>query len=341
MRRGRRRAGRSRPCAELLAVTVAGRRFRDRRQGLNDRVWLSRPRGVGRAGFSQTPVETSRAAVAARAAQNDVVRGQLVPPPAGNATERLLERRVLERLDLAAVTADEVVVMVAARVDALEAGDRRLRGLPAAPGRARPTLRARDRRWRSRLVARPREPRRGSPAPDRQQSCRPRNSTTTRRAPPLRPLSERMRESAPSIHASLIKIMIPVLKDVLRWPARATVAAALLACCARRLRREPTQPRELASRRRGLLSARMGGRADRRRGNGGGEPHPARRRAARRRALAARRRDRSRCSPRPLRGRRVPAGGRGRRVGARRSVVRRPRRRHEIRMCGSTRPVSR
>lgn len=47
----------------------------------------------------------------------------LVAPPAGNALERLLERRVLERLDLPAIAADEVVVMVSARVDALEARD--------------------------------------------------------------------------------------------------------------------------------------------------------------------------------------------------------------------------
>ncbi len=63
-------------------------------------------------------------AVAAGAAQDDVVRGQLVAPPARDATERLLESAVLERLDLAAVAADEMVVMVAAWIDALEAGDR-------------------------------------------------------------------------------------------------------------------------------------------------------------------------------------------------------------------------
>ena len=47
----------------------------------------------------------------------------LVAPPAGNALERLLERRVLERLDFPAIAADEVVVMVAARIHALEACD--------------------------------------------------------------------------------------------------------------------------------------------------------------------------------------------------------------------------
>ena len=51
------------------------------------------------------------------------MRGDVVAPPAGNALERLLERRVLERLDLPAVAADEMVVMVAARVHALEARD--------------------------------------------------------------------------------------------------------------------------------------------------------------------------------------------------------------------------
>ena len=49
--------------------------------------------------------------------------GHLVAAAPGNPLERLLESGVLERLDLAAVVADEVVVMVAARIDRLEAGD--------------------------------------------------------------------------------------------------------------------------------------------------------------------------------------------------------------------------
>jgi len=51
------------------------------------------------------------------------VRGDLVPAAARDPLERLLEGVVLERLDLAAVPADEVVMMVAARVDPFEAGD--------------------------------------------------------------------------------------------------------------------------------------------------------------------------------------------------------------------------
>jgi len=51
------------------------------------------------------------------------VCGDLVAAATCDPLERLLESGVLERLHLAAVVADEVVVMVAARVDALEAGD--------------------------------------------------------------------------------------------------------------------------------------------------------------------------------------------------------------------------
>ena len=51
------------------------------------------------------------------------MRRQLISAPARDAAECLLESTVLERLHLAAVTADEVVVMVAAGVDPLEAGD--------------------------------------------------------------------------------------------------------------------------------------------------------------------------------------------------------------------------
>jgi zinc transport system substrate-binding protein len=51
------------------------------------------------------------------------VCGDCIATPVGHALDRRLERRVLERLDLAAVVADEVVVMVAAGVRRLEARD--------------------------------------------------------------------------------------------------------------------------------------------------------------------------------------------------------------------------
>ena len=62
-------------------------------------------------------------AVAALAAQHDLVRVDVVAQPAGGARDRALERGIGERLDLAAVLADHVVVMVAARRGGLEAGD--------------------------------------------------------------------------------------------------------------------------------------------------------------------------------------------------------------------------
>jgi hypothetical protein len=55
-----------------------------------------------------------RAAVAARAAKDDVVRADLVLEPAAEPVERPLERGVGEGLDLAAVVADEVMMVLAA-----------------------------------------------------------------------------------------------------------------------------------------------------------------------------------------------------------------------------------
>ncbi len=46
--------------------------------------------------------------------------GHVVPAPAGHSDDRRLERWILERLDSPAVVADEVVVMVSARIGALE-----------------------------------------------------------------------------------------------------------------------------------------------------------------------------------------------------------------------------
>jgi zinc transport system substrate-binding protein len=63
------------------------------------------------------------AAILACSAQHDVVRGHHVPTAVGDALDRRLERRVLERLDLPAVVAHEVVMVVAAGVGGLEARD--------------------------------------------------------------------------------------------------------------------------------------------------------------------------------------------------------------------------
>jgi zinc transport system substrate-binding protein len=60
-------------------------------------------------------------AILARAVQDDVVRGDDVAAAVGDTLDRGLERRILERLDLAAVVAHEVVVMVSAGVGGLEA----------------------------------------------------------------------------------------------------------------------------------------------------------------------------------------------------------------------------
>jgi len=63
------------------------------------------------------------AAIFARATQHDIVRCHDVPAPVGDSLDRRLERGVLERLDLPAVVADEVVMMIAAGVGRLEARD--------------------------------------------------------------------------------------------------------------------------------------------------------------------------------------------------------------------------
>jgi len=51
------------------------------------------------------------------------MRGHRVPAPVSDALDRRLEARVLERLDLAAVVAHEVMVVVASRMSRLEACD--------------------------------------------------------------------------------------------------------------------------------------------------------------------------------------------------------------------------
>ena len=51
------------------------------------------------------------------------MRSDVVTPTAGDGHDRCLERGILERLDLSAVVADEVMVMISSRVGALEARD--------------------------------------------------------------------------------------------------------------------------------------------------------------------------------------------------------------------------
>jgi hypothetical protein len=62
-----------------------------------------------------------RGAIAAGAAKDDVVAGDGVARPAFDLPEGAFQLIVGERLHLAAVVADEVVVVLAARVDRLEA----------------------------------------------------------------------------------------------------------------------------------------------------------------------------------------------------------------------------
>jgi hypothetical protein len=64
-----------------------------------------------------------RLAVLAGAAKDDVVGSDGVAAPVCNALDHRFERRILERFDLAAVVADEVVMMVAAGMYGLEARD--------------------------------------------------------------------------------------------------------------------------------------------------------------------------------------------------------------------------
>src|SRR6187200_2212496 len=63
------------------------------------------------------------AAIVARSAEDHLVRRHRVATSVRDALDRRLEAGVLERLDLPAVVADEVVVMIAPRVGRLEACD--------------------------------------------------------------------------------------------------------------------------------------------------------------------------------------------------------------------------
>jgi hypothetical protein len=62
-------------------------------------------------------------AILACPAQDHIMCGDCVPAAVGDALDRRFERRVLERLDLAAVVTDEVVMVVAAGMGRLEARD--------------------------------------------------------------------------------------------------------------------------------------------------------------------------------------------------------------------------
>ena len=109
--------------------------------------------------------------------------------------------RVLERLDLAAVVAHEVVVVVASRRERARSARPRRRDRPAGRARARPC--PSSARYTLAIPTRPPRARTASwiSCADRQQSCSPRSSTTRRRAPPLRPLASRSRVSAVSVQA--------------------------------------------------------------------------------------------------------------------------------------------
>ncbi len=250
------------------------------------------------------------------------MRGDDVPAAVRDALDRRLERGVGERLDLPAVVADEMVVMVAVRRATARSGRRRRRGRRAARARARPSPRARDRRSRFRCASR-------APAPGRAARAQTGSSPARRgsRRPPCAPL-----RFARSPRAAARGRLCPDHGDNdTRSQRRATVSrcasAPSFSLCSRwrvdRLRRCGRRTPEdavVAA----LLSARLGGAAARARRRPRREPHTAGRRAARRRALAGRRRDRSRCRARGLRRRRLPAGARGRRRGASRPRTRSP-----------------
>ncbi len=240
-----------------------------------------------------SPSATVVAAILARAAQDDVVCCDGVAAPVGDPLDRRLEPGVLERLDLPAVVAHEVVVVIAVRRARARNVRHRRRGRSAGRARARPSRRALGRRSRFRHALPRARAASWISCAERQQSCSPRSSTTSRRAPPLRPLASRSRASAVSLH--VMSIMIPVLKDVLRSAAvrRLLVLPVLLAtlalagCC--------VDAEDSLSSRGSIVASfyplawateQVAGWLAH-----GRQPHAARCRAARRRAVAERRRD--------------------------------------------------
>ena len=94
----------------------------------------------------------SSAAVVAGAAEDDVVLLHRVAEAARGPCQRALERLVGERLDLPAVVADEVVMVVVALAVPARSGRRRRRCRPAVRAAARRACRARGRRSRLRVA---------------------------------------------------------------------------------------------------------------------------------------------------------------------------------------------
>ena len=124
--------------------------------------------------------------VAARAVQHDVVVVDGEAERAGDALDRLLQRRIRERLDLAAAVADEVMVVIAVGQVALVARDRPGRRRSAARAAARSAARGSGRRSRGRRCGPARAAGRRSPARSTRSPARSSSSTTALRAPPRR-----------------------------------------------------------------------------------------------------------------------------------------------------------
>ena len=241
------------------------------------------------------------AAILARAAQDDVVRGDRRTRARPRHARSPTRARVLERLDLPAVVAHEVVVVVASGVSGLEARDPVAEVDPLdEPELVHAVERAVDAR-----------------DPDPPAACAQRvvdllrgeaavllaeelDDEPSRTAAPAARLAQPRRASSRS---SVMSIMIPVLKDVLpsrhartrRLRCSCSAVVALAGCGGSDERRERADGRRRASIRspgRPSSVAAPGTRVV--------NLTPAGRRAARPRAVAARPRDDPRRRPRPL-----------------------------------------
>ena len=142
---------------------------------------------------ARLPASCLRPAILARAAQDDVVRGDGVAAPVCDALDRRLRARGPRTARPCRSRRTRGGGDGRRRRARARSARRRRRGRPAGRARARRARRARGTRSRSRPGA-PR-PARASwiSCAERQQSCSPRSSTTSRRAPPLRPLASRRR----------------------------------------------------------------------------------------------------------------------------------------------------
>ena len=148
------------PCLHLESLTRPGI-IEDllHRGGLNADILVGGTIAVG------DPVVVARASAgAAGAAEHDVVPGDRVAGAALDLAERALELVVLERLDPPAVAADEVVMVLAARMGRLEASDAGAEVDALEQALLRSAARARGRCSRSRRGAPRRGARRRSPA---------------------------------------------------------------------------------------------------------------------------------------------------------------------------------